>query len=220
MWTRTLIPTLEEPVQPSIESPTNVTPPETPQEQILPPAELIASTEKHEVTTIEVKEETPIEQTPIIQPEVALEESPTEMPEPKPIKALMKEEVTVEKPAEAPAEKPATQPLEPSISPVEPSSTISTIPEPTSPTIKAHEKQPTTPNSSIEPIIITEGQIILKKLETSKARPVRKLQQIQQDETAQTIQSTAVVSTTLLSGISLRAICPKCGLPTDIPLKQ
>jgi len=216
MWTGTLSPQSEEPVQPSIESPADVTPAETPQEQTSPPTEPLASTEKHEVTTIEGKEESPVEPTPIIQPEVTSEESPTEAPEPKPIEALMKEEATVEKPAEAPAEKPATQPSEPSMSPP-----ISATPEPTAPTIKAPETQPPTPNRSIEPIVITEGQIILEKPGASKARPIRELQQIQQeDEPAQTIQATAVVPTAPLPEISRRAICPKCGLPTDTPLKQ
>lgn len=228
MWNENPIAPLEA-VQPLMAPTTAVAPEPTPQEQTLPPVEPITSTEKNEVTTIEVKEEPPIELTPTIQPEITSKEPPTEVPEPKPTEVPVKEtlpienpaEVSVEaKPAEAPAEEPTIQPLEPSIPPVETSSSIAAEIEPTAPEIKAPEKQPTIQHRPIEPIIITEEQIILKKLEVPKTKPTLEMQQIQQSEIAPTIPPTTAKPITPLPEIPRRAICPKCGLPTDTPLKH
>ena len=104
MWNENPIAPSEEAVQPLMAPTAEVTPEPTPQEQTLPPVQPITPTEKNEVTTIEVKEETPVEPTPTIQPEVTSKESPTEAPEPKPVKVLVKEEVTLETPAEVSVE--------------------------------------------------------------------------------------------------------------------
>ena len=229
MWTEPLNPPSEEAVQPSVEFTTEVAPEEAPQEQTLPPVEPVAPLEKPEVTTIEVKEETLVEPTPTIQPEVVVVEAPTETPQPQPVEAPVKEEeVTVEKPtevaietglAEALAEKPTTQPMEPSISPVETTTTLEATLEPTVPAIKAPEKQPT-PKKSIEPIVITEGQIILEKPVAPKTNPAQETQQVQQVENTPTIQPTAVAPKPPLPKITPHAVCTNCGLPTNTLLKQ
>lgn len=222
-------PSEEEAVPPSFESTAEATPEETPQEQAWPLVEPITSTERHEVLAVEAKEENPVEPTPTAPFGVEAEEAPTEAPEPKPIEVFLKEEMPIEKPAEvsvetepseAPAEKPAAKPLEPSVPPVETSFNIAAAPEPAAAAVNPSERQPTTQHRSIEPIVITEGQIILEKPKAPKPSPNRETQQIQRDESPPKSQSTAAAPTTPRSEISKQAICTRCGLPTKTLIKQ
>lgn len=199
IWNEPPIPPQEE----SIIYPPIWTVREQTQAQPLLPVEPMTSPDKIEVTAIELKKEPAIALAPI-PPEITSTESSTEAPEPKLIAAHIEDTLPMETPTEASATEPTPQTVMPS-QPVEvlPSNATETPPPKRSP---------------LGTIVISEEHIILKKL-VSRPNPNPEPQQIK-NEIPATTQPPTITPVTPIVEIPKHAVCPKCGLPNDFPLKH